>query len=142
MENLLSRDLNSVRTEFDNWRAERKGKERIPEYLWESAIRLLDYYSVNKISRELRLSPNQLQKRSKSRGKVGRQPRKSKRAFLEVRAGDLVKTIPLSKSIEITNGTETTCRIVLERADGSRLSLNLPVNWTAIESICSNFSRV
>ena len=142
MENLLTRDLNSVRTEFDNWRAVRKGKERIPENLWESAIRLLDYYSVNKISRELRLNPKQLQERSKSTGKIARRPRKSKKAFLEVTTGALVKTLPSSKSVEITNASETSCRIVLERADGSRLSLNLPVNWAAIESICSNFSRV
>jgi hypothetical protein len=141
METALSRDLNSVRAEFENWRTQRKSRERIPENLWAAAISMLDYYPITKVSRELKLNLKQLKKRSKHNGKVERQNHKSKKAFLEVSAGDLVKTLPLSQNAEVSNASETTCRIVFERSDGSRLSLSLPLECNLIESICFNFLR-
>jgi hypothetical protein len=141
MEAFLSRDLDSIGAEFESWRAQRKGRERIPEQLWAAAISLLDYYTVNKVSRALKLNSEQLQKRSKSNGNLVKQRRKSKGAFLQVQAGDLVKTLPLSNSIELPTTNEQTCRIVFERADGSRLSLSLPVELNLIQSICNGFIK-
>lgn len=139
METILSRDLNSIRAEFEAWRSQRKGRERISENLWAAAISLLDYYPVTKVCRELKLNLKQLQKRSKSNGKVVRQGRKTRKAFLEVSAGDLSKVLPLSNNAQLSNGSDKTCRIVFERSDGSRLSLNLPVECNLIQSICNNF---
>src|SRR5436305_607252 len=142
METALSRDLNSIRAEFENWRAQRKGRERLPEKLWKSAISMLDYYPFHKVRKELNLNTKQLKKRAEASGKstqrqtnahkAVQQNRRSKQTFLKVSAGDLINTLPFSKNAQQPNSSEQTCRIVFEWADGSRLSLSLPVEWNLI----------
>jgi hypothetical protein len=146
MENPLSRNLNNVRSEFEAWRSQRKKGERIPEKLWESAISMLEHYPFHQVRKELNLNAKQFQERANAKGKTTKQKAncktvkpnyRSKKAFLEVSAADLTKAIPLSKA----DDSSTTCRLVFERNDGSRLSLNLPVEWNHIQSICSSFLR-
>ena len=60
----LPSPLESVRYQFAQWRETRKNRrERIPEDLWSAAVRLLDQYSINQISRALGLNYNDLKKR-------------------------------------------------------------------------------
>ena len=150
MENLLSRNLDSVKEEFDQWRSHRKKRERIPEKLWNSAISMLEYYPFHKIRNELDLNTRQFQNRAKvigklskkrSNGKIAKRNHRSKKAFLEVSAANLTKAIPLSKSNDTSANLQSTCRLVFERNDGSRFSINLPVEWNQIQSICNNFLR-
>ncbi len=144
-------DLATVRAMFENWRAVRQGRERIPEKLWQSAIELLAYYPFHKVRKELNLNTKQLRQRAEVQGKlmpsrstvkkVAQQISRSKPAFLEMTAADLAKTLPLSNNHQLINGSEQTCRIVFERADGSRLSLSLPVELNLIQSICNGFIK-
>jgi hypothetical protein len=39
--------LDEVRTPFENWRQNRRGKQRIPEELWSAAIELARRNGVN-----------------------------------------------------------------------------------------------
>ena len=150
MENPLSRNLNNVRSEFEAWRSQRKKRERIPEKLWESAISMLEHYPFHQVRKELNLNAKQFQERANAKGKPTKQKatcktvkqnHRSKKAFLEVSAADLTKAIPLSTTDDSPTTLQTTCRLVFERNDGSRLSLNLPVEWNHIQSICSSFLR-
>ncbi|MCI0614122.1 hypothetical protein L0244_14140 [bacterium] len=144
-------DLATVRAELQAWRAQRKGKERIPEKFWNAAIGLLDFYPFHKVCRELNLNTKQLKKRAEKSGKsTQRQPtahkaaqqnHRSKQTFLKVSAGDLVNSLPISNTVQLPNGSEQTCRIVFERADGSRLSLSLPVELNLIQSICNGLVK-
>jgi hypothetical protein len=149
MENPVSCNLSTVRSEFEAWRSQRKKRERIPEKLWQSAISMLDYYPFQKVRKELNLNSRQLQNRAmtsgklskqRSNGKIAKRNHRANRAFLEVSAADLTNSIPLSNN-ETAATVQSTCRIVFERNDGSRLSMNLPVEWNHIQSICSNFLR-
>ena len=55
--------LESVRQQFNDWRASRSSKrERIPPGLWQAAVQLCGVHSVNYVSRSLGLSYTALKK--------------------------------------------------------------------------------
>jgi len=153
MKNAPHRDLETVRAELQAWRAQRKGRERIPEKIWKSAIMLLDMYPFHKVCKELSLNSKQLKKRAEvigkpiphrpkaNKAKAAQQNSKPKQAFLEFAAGDLINRLPVSDGHHQKNGSEQTCRIMIERADGNRLSLHLPIEWSLIQSICNGFIK-
>ena len=51
----VGRDLEGVRELFESWRESRKRGARIPAELWQAAVSLYPRFSVNRISRALRL---------------------------------------------------------------------------------------
>ena len=57
------RELEEVRRLFEQWRQRRKLGARIPAELWEAAVSLFPRYTVNQISRALRLDFVILKKR-------------------------------------------------------------------------------
>lgn len=62
----IERDLEQVRERFENWRERRKRGARIPAELWQSAVSLFPRYSVNRISRTLRLGYEDVRARIES----------------------------------------------------------------------------
>jgi len=60
--------LETAAEHFEQWRRTKKKGERIPEKLWSEAIDLVDRYGVSQVTRTLRLSGTDLNKR---RGVVG-----------------------------------------------------------------------
>lgn len=77
--------LEEVAEHFEQWRRSKKKGERIPQQLWSEAIGLVDTYGISQITRTLRLSGTDLNRR---RGIVGtgkrRQHAGAKTAFVEV----------------------------------------------------------
>ena len=58
------KQLKAVQTQFADWRKNRKGRrDRIPESLWDAAASLSDGFSVNELSRALRLNHSSLKER-------------------------------------------------------------------------------
>lgn len=55
--------LETVGDHFEQWRSSKKKGERIPEQLWQEAIDLLDRYGISQVTRTLRLSGSDLNKR-------------------------------------------------------------------------------
>lgn len=55
--------LETVAEHFAQWRETKAARERIPEPLWREAIELLDTYRISQITRTLRLSGSDLNKR-------------------------------------------------------------------------------
>jgi hypothetical protein len=112
---------------------------------------MLRHYPFHKVRKELSLNTKQFRERAEAAGvfnqhspkknKASQHSPRSKKAFLELSAGDLAKTLPLSNTIETFKSKEQICRIVFEGSDGSRLILNLPMDWNQIQSICANFIR-
>jgi hypothetical protein len=51
----VKRELDEVRELFERWRENRKRGARIPAELWQAAVALFPRYTVNRISRALRL---------------------------------------------------------------------------------------
>ena len=57
--------LEAVQELFDRWREDKGGRDPIPEALWEAAVLLSTKYSINTISKQLRLNYNDLRARAK-----------------------------------------------------------------------------
>lgn len=55
--------LETVAEHFSDWRSKKKRGERIPEPLWSEAIALVDRYSISQVTRRLRLSGQDLNRR-------------------------------------------------------------------------------
>ena len=56
--------LEAVQTQFSDWRKNRKGRrDRIPESLWDAAASLSDGFSINELSKTLRLNHSSLKER-------------------------------------------------------------------------------
>lgn len=70
-----------VEQQFEQWRAAKRGSERISARLWDAAARLCETHSVHRVSRWLRLNHTVLQKRAGRRQRSGGAP--SKPAFVE-----------------------------------------------------------
>lgn len=58
--------LEEVHELFERWRKGRRGRDPIPEALWEAAVSLTDGYPVNKIARRLHLNHNDLKNRARN----------------------------------------------------------------------------
>ena len=57
--------LEAVAKHFAHWRRKKTSGERIPEELWNQALTLLETYGISQVSRTLRLSYTELDKRRK-----------------------------------------------------------------------------
>ena len=60
--------LEEVAEHFEDWRRQKRRGERIPEQLWSEAIALVEAYGLSQVTRRLRLSGRDLNKR---RGLLG-----------------------------------------------------------------------
>jgi len=60
---LSSPSLEEVKERFAKWRQNRKGKEPIPDELWQAAVGLTSEYSVSKIAKTLSLTHSYFKKR-------------------------------------------------------------------------------
>jgi hypothetical protein len=145
-------DLEQVKALFAAWHSTRhSGRERIPENLWAAAIALLESYPISVVCRELRLKPDYLRKRAQANGFKLSPKRKTKqqREFLSLTAGQLI-TRPAVLNMSGSSATQaednssatSSCRIVLERFDGSRLMLCLPADCLGVNELLYNFLKL
>ncbi len=108
--------LEAVAEHFEQWRKNKKKGERIPEPLWSEAVDLVGRYGVSQVTRILRLSGRDFNKR---RGIVGagqrRQGQGEKTAFVEIAPA----------VVDRTAGPQATATawMELERPDGLRLRI-------------------
>src|SRR5437879_6086966 len=126
-------DLQQVKSKFENFRTGRVSKERLPENLWAEAVALLDHYPFNVVWRELRLKPEYLKRRAGLGTKDSEAPPRKKPAkFLALTAGELtaIKDGVNKKTAAQSANQASECRLVIERVDGSRFTLNLPCDWS------------
>jgi hypothetical protein len=107
--------LEAVAAHFAQWRGEKKRGERIPEQLWSEAIALVDSDGVSRVTRTLRLSGQDLNRRRgiASSGHPRRRGGKQ-RSFVEVDPAVVAQT---------QRPEATAARIELIRADGMRLRI-------------------
>jgi hypothetical protein len=108
--------LETAAEHFEQWRRNKKKGERIPEKLWSEAIDLVDRYGVSQVTRTLRLSGTDLNKR---RGIVGTNQRRRSQnttaAFVEIEPAVMEQAVESSAS--------AAAWMELERPDGFRLRI-------------------
>ena len=138
-------DLARTRHAFEAWRANRRGRTRIPLELWQKAVSLLDHFSITRVARELRLDPAELRKRRPPSARPRVTNNSPAPQFLEVRASDLCSSPGATLCSDpgtCRPTTESALRLQIERADGNRLTLHLPSSeWKQVEALYSFFLR-
>ncbi len=107
--------LETAAEHFEQWRRNKKKGERIPEKLWSEAIDLVGRYGVSQVTRTLRLSGTDLNKR---RGIVGtgqrRRSQNTTAAFVEIEPA----VVEQARDVEASAPW-----MELERPDGLRLRI-------------------
>ena len=82
--------LAEVQALFEEWREKKKGRDPIPPALWAKAVALSKIHSINAISRDLRLSYNELKSRASAQ--------EPQHAFIEIGAVTTIEcTIEMEK---------------------------------------------
>lgn len=103
--------LEDVLKEFERWRATRGQRTRIPEELWEAAIKLSSDYTPHQISKALHLNYLTLKNRILSTGQDKLLPAQDPdSSFIEV---DFFKNISTSE-----------CSVEIEKSDGSKMKMS------------------
>ena len=113
--------LEAVAEHFAQWRSRKRKRERIPEPLWQEAIDLLDRYRISRVTRTLRLSGSDLNKRrgvsagGRCRNSAAVKAKDASASFVEV-------TDPAAFQTAGRNATEGW--LELRRPDGMRLHIH------------------
>ena len=109
--------LEQVAVHFEDWRRQKRGGERIPEQLWSEAIALVETYGLSQVTRRLRLSGQDLNRR---RGIVGSGRRRRRR-----RAEQPAAFVELAPEVDVQTQRRQSTAGCLEliRPDGLRLRL-------------------
>jgi hypothetical protein len=129
-----SDDLARTRVLFEQWRATRQGRSKIPEELWQAVVALHDRYSASQLCRELRLSAGALRSHLQEAARVKQSARL---VFVPLPAPPLPGPTPAAFTVPVEE-----IRLLWERADGTCLQVCLPVSQGAqLASLCTAFWR-
>jgi hypothetical protein len=110
--------LPEVANHFQQWRNKKQPGERIPDQLWREAISLVGAYGVTQVTRTLRLSGTDFNKRRRLIEVGQRQPDAAgKTAFVEINP----KLVDRTPEPAVSTGW-----LELERPDGLRLRIQPP----------------
>ena len=132
----LPSDLLDLKNQFESWRSTRSKRAPIPDDLLLAAKALLSRYPSSTICRALRLNPRSLKDPLSS-------PSSKKSASSKSKADFFPLPNPSSHPQTFAPGQNpSSFRLLLERPDGSRLTLTLPsIDTASISNLCSNFLR-
>ena len=104
--------LEEVAEHFERWRRNKKRGDRIPQPLWDEAIGLVETHGISQVTRTLRLSATDLNKRRGIvRASQRRQTPIAETAFVEVERAPI--SVPDAEAMWME----------LERPDGMRLRI-------------------
>ena len=125
--------LNEVAKHIEQWRSHKKNGERIPQQLWNEALGLVSTYGVSQVSRTLRLSYTDLNKRLRIvEAEQRRQSPVEETAFVQIDPA-LVEQVP---------GPDAGAGwMELERPDGLRLRMR-PTHGADMLALVERFMEV
>jgi hypothetical protein len=103
----LPEDLAQGRCRFQAWRERRQGSHRIPQPMWDLAVRLVSKHGVSRTATALGLDYYSLKKRAEA---AAQQPPSRSPAFAELPAPVVVGKQAL---FELANGAGATMRVQL-----------------------------
>src|SRR4051812_46453391 len=110
----VSDDLNRTRALFEQWRATRAGRGKIPEKLWQAVVALHGRYSASQLCRELHLSAGALRARLRKSEAQPASPTTPEFVPLSLEA------LGLPVADRSATAADAPIRLVWERADGTR----------------------
>jgi len=109
----LPKDLAQARSRFEAWRQRRSAGRRIPQPLWDLAVRLVSQHGISRTATALRLDYYSLKKRVEA---AGQEPPSRCPAFVELPAPVVVGRQAL---FELDNGAGATMRVQLAGYDAA-----------------------
>ena len=128
-----SDDLDRTRVLFEQWRATRQGRAKIPDELWQAVVALHGRYSASQLCRELRLSAAALREHWPPVSADKTRPSPAFVPLSSVGSSQPISSVPLTAPV---------IRLAWERADGTRLLVSVPATpWAQVESLCTTFFR-
>jgi hypothetical protein len=136
MDSTLPADLLKLKDRLEAWRATRKyARQPIPDEFRQAAAEMTKRHPLSLVRRVLKLDPWRMKKPATK--KSDRARHKPQTAFF---------TLPPEPALLLpepsTPQTLTGCRLQIERPDGSRLTLTLPLlDPISISRLCSDFLR-
>lgn len=160
MKESVKTELEKVRAKFEEFRANREGKQAFPKELWNEAVQLLKIYTVADVSSSLAISPQELRKKASSK-EITENPRsimKTESSFFSVDS-KIISSQPSQSqsqgySIEAgkanNNSNEVCqkpdgvlsqpieqCQLVFEYGTAKRITLSLSsIESSTLESLC------
>ncbi len=133
---MLSLDtLDDVKHDFAKWRAARTNKTgRIPNYLWDKVLSILDYYPIGEVTNTLGLSGSQVSAKRKQRNPCNMSSKLPATAnFVEL---NISSAMPSSNVV-----TKVHSRIEIRRPDGAVLVIEQLPEATMLQ-ILNQFTQV
>jgi hypothetical protein len=118
--------LEEVKSRFEEWRCNRKGKARIPAELWSAAVEVARKEGINRTARELHVAWDDLKRRMETTGEVRRQ--RGLPAFVELVAPQTQSVPECTLEME---GRRGKLRIQLKGASASDLAVLSRALWEA-----------
>jgi hypothetical protein len=109
----LPKDLAQARSRFEAWRERRQGGRRIPQPLWDLAVRLVSQHGLSRTATALGLDYYSLKKRVEA---AVQQPPSRRPVFVELPAPVVVGKQAL---FELDNGAGATMRVQLVGYDAA-----------------------
>jgi hypothetical protein len=97
-------NFENVQNQFETWRGKRRSRSRIPEGLWEAAVRLCQERSVLEVSRALRLNYKALRDRVLKAKEMGVVERQSDLGFVRLDFGTALTASECLVEMESPNG--------------------------------------
>lgn len=124
-------NLGEVSAQFQAWRKTKTSvQQRIPAELWRAAIKLLEYYPMGQVCRELHVSAQDINKqRAQMQTVFPTKVPSSNKQFMEVTGHPLLTVHSNEKPLSTPSQQSAqmgVCQILLEKKDGTRLSISLP----------------
>ena len=121
----LPKELAQARSQFDAWRQRRQGGRRIPQSLWDLAVRLASQHGVSRAATALGLDYYSLKKQAEA---AARQPPPCGPAFVELPPPVVVGKQAL---FELDNGAGATRRVQLLGYDAAEVEALTRRFWGA-----------
>ena len=136
MESTVPADLLELKIRLEAWRENRTYKrEPIPVEFCEAAAEMCQRYSPSLVRRLLKIDPWRLKKPAVKKTAPARN--KKQTAFFQLSPEPALPEVSPSAPLGATS-----CRLQLERPDGSRLTFVLPAfENSTITALCNHFLR-
>ena len=98
--------LERTRQRFERWRRTRKARTRIPEFLWDAAVRMANRYGIWQTSKVLRVAYYALKERVEKEANATTPPNGNQAKFIELPVASGVDTPECTLELEDTAGAK------------------------------------
>jgi hypothetical protein len=132
---MLSLDtLDDVKRDFAKWRASRPNKGRIPNYLWDKVLAIIDFYPIGQVTKVLGLSGSQVSARRKQRDAIN--------VSSSPPANPNFAELNISSAMPgVNSATSLHSKIEIRRADGAVLIIE-QLSEQAMLKVLNQFTQV